>query len=303
MIRPLHLTDVAPLLLFLGNSPVNEARTRDRPSSKRGELLWVAPLLKSCMLSEDKQCSFGYFQRGFIQGLVCLRRCRGPSAWVVQLLLLAPGQEKVCLDLLERLGFAGDKLKAERVFLRLDSSSPAVDMAKQAGFSHYLTEFLYRLDDVGKTEPLQQLVLRPRCSADEHGLFRLYSSATPLNVRRAEGMTLQEWSQSRDSDARKELVWDKGGEIAAWLRLGLGGMAGRFAILTESGADEQGQLVNYSLAALKGRRPICCLATEHQAQLGRVLEERGFYLVAEYSCLCKQLAVRVSEPQLVPLHA
>jgi hypothetical protein len=48
------------------------------------------------------------------------------------LFLLAPGKEKVCVDLLERLGFAGDKLKAERVFLRLDSSSPVADMAKQA---------------------------------------------------------------------------------------------------------------------------------------------------------------------------
>lgn len=304
MIRSLHLTDVAPLLLFLGNSPVNEARTRDRPSSKRGELLSAAPLLKSCLLSEDKQCSLVYFQRGFIQGLVCLRRCRGPSAGVVELLLLAPEQEKVCVDLLERLGFAGDKIKAERVFLRLDSSSPAVDMAKQAGFNHYLTEFLYRLDDVGQAGPPQQtLALRPKTSADEHGLFRLYSSATPLQVRRAEGMTLQEWSQSRDSDAMREVVWEKGGEISAWLRLGLGGMAGRFAILTDLGADELGQLVNYSLAALKGRRPIYCLATEHQVQLRRVLEERGFYLVAEYSCLFKQLAVRVSEPQLVPLHA
>lgn len=302
MIRSLHLTDVAALLLFLSNSPVNEARTRDKPSSKRGELLWAAPLLRSCLLSESKHCSLGYFQQGFIKGLVCLRRCRGPSAWVVQLLLLAPRQEQVCVELLEKLGFAGDHVKAERIFLRLDSSSPVVDMAKQAGFVHYLTEFLYRLDDLRQVEA-PQLGLRPKSSADEHGLFRLYSAATPLQVRRAEGMTLQEWSQSRDSDATRELVWEKGGEISAWLRLGLGGAGRRFTILTELGADELGQLLNYSLAALKGRRPVYCLATEHQAQLRRVLEEQGFYQVGEYACLYKQLAVRVTEPQLVPLHA
>jgi hypothetical protein len=85
--------------------------------------------------------------------------------------------------------------------------------------------------------------------------------------------------------------------------LGLGGMAGWFAIMTESGADELGQLLNYSLAALKGRRPVYCLLPEYQVQLQSVLEGRGFYRVAEYSCLYKQLAVRVSEPQLVPLHA
>jgi hypothetical protein len=186
----------------------------------------------------------------------------------------------------------------------MDSSSPAVDMAKQAGFSHYLTEILYRLDDVRQTEPPERpLALRSRSSADEHGLFRLYSTATPLQVRRAEGMTLQEWSQSRDSDAMRELVWEKGGEISVWLRLGLGGMSGRFSILTELGADDLGQLVSYSLVALRGRRPIYCLTAEHQVQLRRVLEERGFYQIAEYSCLCKQLAVRVCEPQLVPLQA
>jgi hypothetical protein len=116
-------------------------------------------------------------------------------------------------------------------------------------------------------------------------------------------MTLQEWSQSRDRDATKELVLEKGGEIAAWMRLGLSGMAGRFDILTELGADGQEQLVDYSLNALKGRRPIYCLVPEFQQQLKCILEERGFYQVTSYCCFSKQLAVRITEPQLVPLRA
>jgi hypothetical protein len=116
-------------------------------------------------------------------------------------------------------------------------------------------------------------------------------------------MTLQEWSQSRDKDATRELVLEKGGEISAWLRLRLGRTAGRFEIVTELGADELGQLVNYSLAALKGRHPVYCLVPEFQQQLQRILEEQGFSRVASYSCLSKQLAVRVREPQLMPLRA
>jgi hypothetical protein len=304
MIRSLHLTDIAVLLLFLGKSPVNEAKVRDRLSSREFELLAAVPLLRSCLLSDDKQCSFICVHRGFIQALVSLKRCRGPGAWMVDRLLLSPGREELCRDLLERTGFADDKIKAERLFLRLDSSSPAVDMAKQSGFTHYLTEHLYYLEGAHQTEPLQSsLVLRPRSSADEHGLFRLYTAASPLQVRRAEGMTLQEWSQSRDKDATRELVLEKNGEISAWLRIRLGRTAGRFEIVTESGAEELGQMVNYSLAALKGRNPVYCLVSEFQQQLQHILEEQGFSRVASYACLSKQLAVRVPEPQLVPLRA
>jgi hypothetical protein len=304
MIRALHLTDIAVLLLFLGKSPVNEARMRDRLTSKEVELLAAGPLLRGCLISDDKRCSFVCVHRGFVQALVSLRRCRGPSAWMVERLLLSPGYEGLCVDLLGRLAFTGGKLKAERLFLRLDSSSPAVDMAKQAGFNHYLTEYLYCLEEARQTEPAEsRLALRPKSSADEHSLFRLYSAAAPHQVRCAEGMTLQEWSQIRDKDATSELVLEKGGEISAWVRIRLGRTAGRFEIVTDLGADELGQLVNHSLAVLKGRHPMYCLVPEFQQQLRRILEERGFYQVAAYSCLSKQLAVRVHEPQLVPLRA
>jgi hypothetical protein len=304
MIRALHLTDTPMLLLFLGMSPVNEAKVRDSLSSKEVVLLAAAPLLSSCLISDAKQCSFVYLHRGFILALVSLRRCRGPGAWMVERLLLSPGQEALCFDLLEKLAFAGGKIKAERLFLRLDSSSPAVDMAKQAGFNHYLTEYLYCLGEGRGTKAAEsRLVLRPKSSADEHSLFRLYSAAAPHPVRCAEGMTLQEWSQSRDSDATRELVLDKGGEMSAWLRIRMGRTAGRFEIIGELDAEELGELVDYSMAALKSRHPVYCLAPEFQQQLRHVLEERGFYQAAAYSCLSKQLAVRVHEPQLVPLRA
>jgi len=304
MIRALHLTDTPMLLLFLGTSPVNEARMRDRLGSKEVELLAAAPLLRGCLLSDNKRCSFVCVQKGFIQALVSLRRCRGPGAWMVERLLLSSGQESLCFDLLDKLAFSGGKIKAERLFLRLDASSPTVDMAKQAGFNHYLTEYLYCLEEGRRTEPAEsRLVLRPKSSADEHSLFRLYSAASPLPVRCAEGMTLQEWSQSRDSDATRELVLDKGGELSAWLRIRLGLTAGRFEIVGELGAEELGALVDYSLAALKDRHPIYCLVPGFQEQLRRILEERGFYQAAAYACLSKQLAVRVREPQLVPLRA
>jgi len=304
MIRSLQLTDIAALLLFLGRSPIEEARTRDRLNSKGIELLSAAALIKDCLMAGNKQHSLVYAQSGLIQGLVCLRRCSGPGAWAIEHLLLNPGREGVCLELLERLGFAGEKMGAERLFLRLDANSPAVDMAKQTGFNHYLTEQLYRLDDVRQHDkPEPKLALRAKSGADEHNLFRLYSSATPLQVRSVEGMTLQEWSQSRDRDAHRELVWGSGGEISAWLRVRQNRMAGQFEILSDQGAEELGRLVSYSLNYLRGSRPVYCLVPEFQQRLRQILEERGFRQAAAYSCFCKQLAVRVHEPRLMPLRA
>ncbi len=303
MIRSLHLTDTPALLIFLGKSPANEAKVRDRLSSREFELLAAAPLLRACLISDDSKCSFVCVHQGFIQALVSLKRCRGPAAWMVDRLLLSPGREELCSELLERVGFAGDKIEAERLFLRLDSSSPAVEMARQGGFNHYLTEYLYYRGQVRQMEPQPSLILRPRSSADEHGLFRLYSGAAPLQVRSVEGMTLQEWSQSRDKDATWELVLEKEGQISAWLRIRLGRTAGRFEIVAEPGAKELEQLVDYSMTALKGRHPVYCLVSEYQQQLQRILEEKGFSRVASYACLSKHLAVRVREPQLVALQA
>lgn len=304
MIRSLQLTDVPALLLFLGKVPKNEARARDRLSSRGIELLAAVSILKGCLVSVDKQHSFVCVSGGFIQGLVCLRRGQGPSAWFIERLLLEPAREESCIDLLERVGYAGDKIKAERVFLRLDSSSPAVDVAKQAGFNNYLTELLYRLDDIHQSAPPDPLpALRPKSSSDEHALFRLFSASAPLQVRSAEGMTLQEWGHSRDRDANNELVQENAGEITAWLRLRYEGSSGQFEILAVPEINDLESLVDYALTVLKPRRPVYCLVPEYQQQLKLILEERGFYQAGSYACFSKQLAVRVHEPQLVPLRA
>jgi hypothetical protein len=304
MIRSLRVADVATLLLFLGKSPINVARVRDRLSDKGWELGSAVPLLKGCLVSGDKQCSLVYVRHVLIQGLVCLRSCRGPNAWEIERLLLAAGHEECCLDLLERLGSAAEEVGAGRLFLRIESNSHTVDMARQAGFSQHLTEYLYRLGEEPRVEPPEPpVVLRPKLSADEYGLFRLYSATVPLRVRSVEGMTFEEWHQSRDRVAVRELVFENGGEITVLLRIRPEGMAGQFDIVTDLGSTELGRLVDYCLSVLRGRNSIYCLVPEFQQQLRSILEERGFRQVAEYGCLSKQLEVRVREPQLVPLSA
>lgn len=304
MIRHFHPTDIAALLLFLGKSPVNEAKTRDRLSGGWDGLMTIVPLLKGYLFERKRRHNLVYVNSGHIRGLLAVRSRNGPNAWEIERLLLARGQEKACLDLLERSGSLAGEIGAEKIFLRLNYSSPLLDVAREASFCHYLTESLYCLEQVPKFEPHQvPSISRPKLGTDELGLFRLYGAAVPPKVRSAEGLTLQEWCQSRDRDANRELIFEKEGEISAWLKIRLNGRIRQIDVLISKEAADMDKLVNCSLAVVSGKGPIYWLVPEFQQCLRDILEEQGFRHVAEYCCLSKQLAVRISEPQLVPLRA
>jgi hypothetical protein len=304
MIRSLLLADLPTLLLFLSKSPSNEAWVRGRLGDQAGDLTAALPLMKGCVIAGGRQRSFVSVRRGLVQGLVCLRSCRGPSVWEVERLLLVSGQEDCCSALLEKAGGTGSKMGAGRIFLRLSAGSEVLDAAREAGFSNYLTEHLYLLE---RTPPVEASeppgVLRPKRSSDEYGLFRLYSSTVPLQVRTVEGMTFQEWNQSRESGPYKEMVMEADGEVAASLRIGSGGTARQFDLLADLGANDACSLVEYGLSALGGGGSVYCLVPEFQEQLRTILEDRGFSQVAEYVCLSRQLMPRVREPRLVPMQA
>ncbi|MCJ7521152.1 MAG: hypothetical protein MUP21_02890, partial [Dehalococcoidia bacterium] len=296
MIRSLHLADVAMLLLFLGKSPVDEAKARCKLNDRGRKLAALFPLLRSCLVSQDTQHSCICIHGGFIQGLAALQSCRGHTAWEIERLLFIQGREDCSLDLMEGLGSTGDDIQAGRLFLRLRAGSPVIEKARQAGFRHYLTEFLYRLGDGQQVRPPEgSIIVRPKTKADEHRLFRLYTAAAPVQVRAVEGMTYEEWRQSKDRGPVKELVFEEGGEAVGWLRIRFDGKAGQFSIVGDLEASKMGDLVDYGLSAMRRSNPVYCLVPEYQPQLQRVLEEKGFQHVDELLCLSKELMARVRE--------
>jgi hypothetical protein len=304
MIRSLHLADVPALLLFLSKSPSNEAWVRNRLGDRDRELAAALPLIKGCVLSGDKQRSFVCARRGLVQGLVCMRTCRGSSTWEVDRLLLVSGQEDCCAGLLERVGRGGSRQGVGRIFLRLSSDSGAVDAAREAGFIQYLTESLYVLESVPQVEvPVTSGVPRPKRKEDAYGIFRLYSATVPVQVRSVEGMTFQEWDQSRDSGDYTEVVVEAGGEVAAFLRVRFGAAGRQFDLMADQESNDTGALVEYGLAVLGGGGPVYSLVPEFQQQLRNALEERGFRQVGEYACFSRQLMPWVREPHLVPMQA
>lgn len=305
MIRSLLPIDVVALIFFNLRTSPNQAKPRDQLVTKGKGSLLLGAFLKQGLPSKKKRHTLVCIRRGRIQGLLSARSRSGPSAWEIDRLLLAgSNNEDVCLHLLEEVSGIGGRSKSEKIFLRLPANSPLVDVAVGAGFSHYVTEYLYQ--SAAKTKPEQNLpplTLRQKSSNDEYGLFRLYSATVPAPIRSAEGMTFREWLESREWSG-KEFIYEKDGKLLGWLRISTDRLRGHFDIMVHpSEANSLDYLVKYSLGLLHSKHLIICLTPEFQLQLQRLLLEHNFKEMAEYSTLVKQLAVRQTQLDFAPKKA
>ena len=308
MIRSLSPTDLIPLILQTG-SLSNRARTKDNLGKRESRFSTVGILLDQWLISRRRRYTRIWSEGLDIRGLASAKSRSSPCDWMIDLLLLDEQDKECCISLLEIISTVGGELGAEKIFLRLPAESPLVDAAKEAGFSHYVTERLYRLEkEKGKlANERGELPLLPRYkqSSDEYGLFELYEACVPAPVRRVEGMTFKEWQETKDKDAGKqerELVCEKEGSFVGWFRASLTGGLGQFEIMARPDGELE-QMVEYNLMSLDRCRYLFCLTLEFQQELKLLLENRGFVEVAEYSALVKELAARAQEPCLMPLQA
>jgi hypothetical protein len=228
---------------------------------------------------------------------------------MIDFLLLDEQDEECCFSLLEMLSDAAEELEVEKIFLRLSAESPLLNAAKDAGFSPYVTEHLYRFEnEKGKTINGKHEVpalLRYKKSSHEYGLFQLYRACVPTPVRCVEGMTFKEWQETKDKDAGKlerEWVYEKEDSFVGWLRLSITGGSGHFEIMARADGELE-QLVEYSLESLRSYRYLFCLTPEFQQELKHLLESRGFVEVARYSALVKELVIRAQQPCFMPMNA
>ncbi len=306
VVRALSIADVTPFLLR-DRSLVNEARTRDALGQGKGRPSWLA-FLGEWLPREKRWYGWVAVERGRLRGLVAVRARTGPRAWELTHFLLAPGEEAAGLALLDRLSQAGAERGVDRVFLRLTCDSPLLEFSRQANFSLYAEERLYRREG---GEPVNKLPpgapsLRPRRNEDDFSIFQLYCHSAPTPVQEAEGMTFEEWRHARERRSKRgagEWVWEKEGRVRGWLRC----PQGRRKVLemmvhpAEDGSLEA--LFAFGMARLSPGYPVDCLATHFQNELRNHLEARGFEAVTDYCLLVKPLAVRVRQPSLAPIQA
>jgi hypothetical protein len=230
-------------------------------------------------------------------------RCRGRrSAWEVDYLIAASGQEDTCASLLEQLACGLGRAGVEKVFLRLDAHSRLLNAARCAGFSPYVHERLWRLERAPEELDFPPLPMRQRTAADLLPLFQLYNASVPLAVRRSEALTLREWAAVQERGRCQHLVLEKSGRLAAWLRLARQDGAGRFALLATRREDAP-LLLATALHHLQDRRPIFCLVPEYERAVAARLVDLGFQPTAEYAVLANRLVRPIEEAAPVPAGA
>jgi hypothetical protein len=305
MIRSIRPTDLAALLTFARKGFPNLAKT-GRDLGQRDKHFSLGNFLEQWLSLGENRHTWVDISRGQIRGLVSVRS-RPSIAWQIDRLVLPEeGGEDLCLSLLEYVGAVGGEVGAQKVFLRLERASGLVEVAQQAGFFTYRTEFLYWRPSLAEM-PSSDLPpdLRAKRPGDDLALFHLYSSVVPSYVRQAEAMTFEEWRAIRMTSLGlrmgRELVRERDGVVIGWLQMSPGGEANSFDILAPAGDGETLEaLLRCCLHHLAWQRPTFCLVSEYWEGLRRLLEEYGFQVAGEYCSQVKQLAVRIRQPGFAP---
>ena len=269
-----------------------------RPSSFRMSLIG----LSRRSLSPRQREIWVWVEGGRVRGLVSIRQRSGPGSWEVSQLYTDSDSDQAVARLLEMAAVGAGSHGGERVFLRVEADSPITRPARLAGYFPSHRETGYRRT-AGRRGPSHSLFdadsrLRRRRSEDDHALFRLYNSATPVKVRQLVGMTFDQWASSHEHGPGRqyETVLHVDGEVRGWLstsaRFGTGSLAVRLHPDYDALTSD---VVEAGLRRLKGTRTVIAIAEEYSPRLDTALERLGFEAHGEYVLLVKSVARRVRE--------
>jgi len=307
MIRSLGRADLLSFLIFARHAPPNQAVTRNSPG--KTSLFSTEAILEHWLPLYGKRHTWVYETDSGVGGAVSAKGGASSAVWKVDYLQVS--DEEQCVSLLETSAASASERGVRKLFLNLDSDNPMLNGVRRAGFSSYSKDYLYRYSSEGAHDPAPSphpCRLRTRTPADDFALFQLYTAAAPTPVRTAEGMTLEEWRDSREVGSwlehHREFILERDDRLLAWLHITTAKGGGCFEIVyhnMEAGGLEY--LVRYALRQLDGRSTILCIAPAFQGQLGGILEGSGFERVAEYVASVKENAIKVKQPQFAPMRA
>jgi len=244
---------------------------------------------------------------GSLAGAIQMRRRPGrPEADIVFIApALEDGEEVAALwhRLLAHCVRQAGERRVQRVFISApEQAREMLSLFRQAGFSPYTREEVFRGEELVRPVLSQRWQVRPLASADGWALQKLYATITPRLVQQAEGGGSPSGDQSlpwRAPGPQARFVLARGGEIAGLVSV----RAGRSGHCLRLWGDFQTSgevlaLLGQGLAALSAHppRPIYCLVREYQGGVRGPLVECGFRHVATWSRLVKHTVLRVREP-------
>jgi hypothetical protein len=305
MIRSIRPTDLPRLASLNRRGLVNEAYAR-RDLTRPRQSLSLGLILEHWLALEENRQTWVNVERRKIDGLISARH--EGLAWEIDRLVVEPDADpRVVQRLLSYITAVGGEVGIQKLYLRLQSSSELVDLARSAGFLLFSDETLYiRSTSLDGPRLAWPEGVRPKSGSDTLAIFHLYCASVPLRVRQAEAMTLNEWQQlhhrGRPALGRREFVYERDGQLLGWIQTEVRGRAVQFELLAHPDFPETvDRLVDSVLGQQAGRAPLYCLVAEHEARLAQALGERGFLPEASFCALVKQLSVRVKQPRLVPV--
>lgn len=270
-----------------------------------------------------------YVQHGSVLGYVHAQARWGRrDEWTITLLAaLDRAPSYVPEALLEEVCRAAGEQGALRLFAKIPRDEPGVQLFRGLGFTHYTNEHIWGNLYVAADGVVSQAVepqrdsLRGQSNADAWNLMQLYSAVTPPAVQRAETLSSNNWR--RDTMPRpvflsrslldKAYVWpNHSGQdgLGGYIRLVIGPRGDWITTMFRPDAANRSVVpvaFDYALwkAARYGSKPVYCGVRDYQAEVGSILEARGFHHLNEQAMLVKYLAERVEAKQaaLVPFLA
>ena len=240
-------------------------------------------------------------RNGRIIGLASAGERAGPHSWEVSRLSVSNGDDDCLPDLLAKAAQTAASAGAVRVFMRLRRDDDLVETARSAGFYASFSELLYKGSPSQSTSGPRAGVLpslRKAEPRDDYNLFRLYTAATPPEVRTTVGMGFDHWTSSRERHRgqRRNLVMVEDEAVRGSVSTTRSSGTGQLEVTVHPDHERSlGAMVDFGLESLTRARAVLCLVPEYQIALKRVLAERGFEPVSEYVMLVKSMARTVKD--------
>jgi hypothetical protein len=257
-------------------------------------------------------------EKGEILGLAQGAARPGHDGWDLLRLALVPDdpedRERAAAALIEQWLAAAAGRGALRAFVRAPVDGEGGVLLARQEFRRYTREYTLvaeRLDLWPAPLP-EHLEFRARRPADAWGIFQLYCSVAPPQVRHAEGLSSKRWMRgSKLAHALvghwlpiREVVLTDEGLIVGWVRLSSikGHAAQRLEVMLHARAhDALAALLAHAAVALQARLDChtICHVREYEGAVLSGLQDAGFAVMDEHALLVKHTATRVTERQLL----
>lgn len=252
---------------------------------------------------------------GFVQGAARPDH----DAWDLHRLALLPtdpeDRERAADALLEQWLVAAGSRGALRTFASAVPDGDGQMLLARQGFRQYTAAYVLVGEqlDIAPAPLPEHLEFRARRPSDAWGIFQLYCSVAPPQVRHAEGLSSKRWTRgSRLAQALagrwmplREVVLADEGMVVGWVRLApLKGHSAtqRLDVMVHQRAHGVlHALLAHAIIALRGRldHRIVCHVREYEGAVLNGLRDIGFEAIDERVLMVKHAAARVTERQLL----